>query len=205
MDIDSGAVEIARLRFWLALVVDEEQPRPLPNLDYKIMQGDSLLESFEGVSLNSLHVPRAHEARIIEKSGQIGLFPDQRPLFQYTNKKRAEEIVALLHTYFGEIEPGRKQELHREIDRFVLDHIDYNLRLAEEQLEKAFRSAALWGLQAGKFHVLRQGELVLYAEAIGEDGVTLKNIFIKQRNEEREQIWVAQKGRYWMDNETGDR
>ena len=78
-------------------------------------------------------------------------------------------------------------------------------RMAEEQLEKAFRSAALWGLQAGKFHVLRQGELVLYAEAIGEDGVTLKNIFIKQRNEEREQIWVAQKGRYWMDNETGDR
>jgi lipopolysaccharide export system permease protein len=78
-------------------------------------------------------------------------------------------------------------------------------RMAEEQLEEAFRSAAVWGLQAGKFHVLRQGELVLYAEAIGEDGATLKNIFIKQRNEEREQIWVAQKGRYWMDSETGDR
>ena len=78
-------------------------------------------------------------------------------------------------------------------------------RMAEEQLEEAFRSAAVWGLQAGKFHVLRQGELVLYAEAIGEDGATLKNIFIKQRNEEREQIWVAQKGRYWMDTETGDR
>jgi len=78
-------------------------------------------------------------------------------------------------------------------------------RMAENQLEEAFRSAAIWGLQAGKFHVLRQGELVLYAEAIGEDGVTLKNIFIKQRNEEREQIWVAQKGRYWMDIETGDR
>lgn len=78
-------------------------------------------------------------------------------------------------------------------------------RMAEEQLEKAFRSAAVWGLQAGKFHVLRQGELVLYAEAIGEDGTTLKNIFIKQRNEEREQVWVAQKGRYWMDTETGDR
>lgn len=78
-------------------------------------------------------------------------------------------------------------------------------RMAEEQLEKAFRSAAVWGLQAGKFHVLRQGELVLYAEAIGEDGATIKNIFIKQRNEEREQIWVAQKGRYWMDGETGDR
>jgi lipopolysaccharide export system permease protein len=78
-------------------------------------------------------------------------------------------------------------------------------RMAEEQLEQAFRSAAVWGLQAGKFHVLRHGELVLYAEAIDEDGSTLKNIFIKQRQEEREQIWVAEKGRYWMDGESGDR
>lgn len=77
-------------------------------------------------------------------------------------------------------------------------------RMAEEQLEAAFRSAAVWGLQAGKFHVLRQGELILYAEAIGDDGSTLKNIFIKQRQEEREQIWVAKKGRYWMDAESGD-
>jgi len=78
-------------------------------------------------------------------------------------------------------------------------------KMAEEQLEAAFRSAAIWGLQAGKFHVLQQGDLVLYAEAIGEDGSTLKNIFIKQRRDDREQVWVAQKGRYWMDIDSGDR
>jgi len=78
-------------------------------------------------------------------------------------------------------------------------------RLAEEKLEEAFRSAAIWGLQAGKFHVLKQGDLVLYAEAIDEDGSTLKNIFIKQRHNGREQVWVAHKGRYWMDEDTGDR
>ena len=46
VDIDSGAVEIARLRFWLSLVVehDIEEIEPLPNLDYKIMQGNSLIE-----------------------------------------------------------------------------------------------------------------------------------------------------------------
>ena len=43
VDIEQGAVDIARLRFWLALVVDEEIPQPLPNLDYKIVCGDSLL------------------------------------------------------------------------------------------------------------------------------------------------------------------
>ena len=78
-------------------------------------------------------------------------------------------------------------------------------RMAEQKLEEAFRSAAVWGLQAGKFHVLKHGELVLYAEAIDEDGSTLRNIFIKQRQQEREQIWVAQKGRYWMDSDSGDR
>ena len=46
VDIEKGAVDIARLRFWLALVVDENEPQPLPNLDYKIMCGDSLLHRF---------------------------------------------------------------------------------------------------------------------------------------------------------------
>lgn len=78
-------------------------------------------------------------------------------------------------------------------------------RMAEQQLEEAFRSAAVWGMQAGKFHVLQHGDLVIYAEAIEEDGATLRNIFIKQRHPEREQVWVAQKGRYWMDSDTGDR
>ncbi len=46
VDIDPGAVEIAKLRLWLSLVVDEEDRgkiKPLPNLDYKIIQGNSLL------------------------------------------------------------------------------------------------------------------------------------------------------------------
>lgn len=42
VDIEKGAVDIAMLRFWLSLVVDEEEPSPLPNLDYKIMVGNSL-------------------------------------------------------------------------------------------------------------------------------------------------------------------
>jgi len=46
VDIEKGAVDIARLRFWLSLVVDEEKPRALPNLDYKIVVGDSLLSKF---------------------------------------------------------------------------------------------------------------------------------------------------------------
>ncbi|MDD5054858.1 MAG: Eco57I restriction-modification methylase domain-containing protein [Candidatus Peribacteraceae bacterium] len=54
VDIEPGAVEIAKLRLWLSLIVDEddiERIKPLPNLDYRIMQGNSLLEEFEGIRL----------------------------------------------------------------------------------------------------------------------------------------------------------
>ena len=54
VDLDPGAVEIAKLRLWLSMVVDEDNItdiQPLPNLDYKIMQGNSLLEEFDGVHL----------------------------------------------------------------------------------------------------------------------------------------------------------
>ncbi|MDQ3131074.1 MAG: Eco57I restriction-modification methylase domain-containing protein [Acidobacteriota bacterium] len=54
VDIETSAVDIARLRLWLSLIVDEqkrEKIRTLPNLDYKIMQGNSLLEEFGGVRL----------------------------------------------------------------------------------------------------------------------------------------------------------
>jgi hypothetical protein len=54
VDIDSSAVDIAKLRFWLSMIVDEPNMadiQPLPNLDHKIMCGNSLLEEFEGVKL----------------------------------------------------------------------------------------------------------------------------------------------------------
>lgn len=54
VDIEKGAIDIARLRFWLSIVVDSEQPEALPNFDYKFMQGNSLLECFEGVDLSRI-------------------------------------------------------------------------------------------------------------------------------------------------------
>jgi hypothetical protein len=43
-------IEIAQLRLWLALVVEQtlEQAHPLPNLDYKLMAGNSLIETIDG-------------------------------------------------------------------------------------------------------------------------------------------------------------
>ncbi|WP_222982970.1 Eco57I restriction-modification methylase domain-containing protein [Flagellimonas meishanensis] len=46
VDIDRSAIDIARLRLWLSLVVDEDDLEPietLPNLDYKIVCGNSII------------------------------------------------------------------------------------------------------------------------------------------------------------------
>ena len=72
VDIEKGAVDIARLRFWLAIIVDEKTPIPLPNLDYKIMQGNSLLESYDGIDLSSL------------TKSDGGLFSDEEEITELT-------------------------------------------------------------------------------------------------------------------------
>ena len=43
VDISAGAIDIARLRFWLSLVVDEETPEPLPNFEFKFVCANTLI------------------------------------------------------------------------------------------------------------------------------------------------------------------
>ncbi|MEI6753095.1 MAG: N-6 DNA methylase [Paludibacter sp.] len=52
VDIEPGAVDIARLRFWLSLIVDEPTPKALPNLDYKIVVGNSLVSKLDDDIIN---------------------------------------------------------------------------------------------------------------------------------------------------------
>ena len=51
VDIDRSAVDVAKLRLWLSLTIDEnnyEKISTLPNLDYKILQGNSLFDDLGG-------------------------------------------------------------------------------------------------------------------------------------------------------------
>lgn len=52
VDIEKGAIDIARLRFWLSIIVDEQVPHALPNFDYKFLQGNSLIPTFDGQYIN---------------------------------------------------------------------------------------------------------------------------------------------------------
>ena len=104
VDIEKGAVDIARLRFWLSIVVDEETPSPLPNLDYKIMQGNSLIESFMGVDLSKL----TYEKEYKKDKGEILLFDDEKNRLQKT-------VSHLLSSYYSCSDHGRKVKLQQDI------------------------------------------------------------------------------------------
>ncbi len=143
VDIDSGAVDIARLRFWLALVVDEDEPRPLPNLDYKIMQGDVLLESYEGVDLSSLSDEKEEASFIAAKSQQFefgGEFRVQEPqvlLFDLHSKKT---LNTLINAYFDFDErPLRrfrdKQAIKDEINKIVEENLRAKFYLQKTKVE----------------------------------------------------------------------
>ena len=99
VDIDPGAVEIAKLRLWLSLVVDEDDIKnikPLPNLDYKIVCGNSLL----GVEKNLFNLNFFNE---LEKL---------KPLFfNETNPTKKQEYRVKIDDLISKITNG-----HREFD-----------------------------------------------------------------------------------------
>ena len=132
VDLDKGAVDIARLRFWLSLIVDEEEPSPLPNLDYRIMQGDSLVESFEGVELDYLE-ERNNGRQVIE----VDLFgTDLRksaPKAEYTEEDK-ESLIKLVDAYFEPHDYKTKQTIHNQIEKIIHDNIELIFKKEDEGL-----------------------------------------------------------------------
>jgi type I restriction-modification system DNA methylase subunit len=107
VDIDAGAVDIARLRFWLSLVVDEEQPQPLPNLDFKIMQGNSLL----GIPFNTVIDVQADQQ-----------FEDYKDLyFAENNPERKKELKEKINTII--------QQILQSANQYSSYHIDFDFKL----------------------------------------------------------------------------
>ena len=104
VDIEQGAVDIARLRFWLALVVDEETPQPLPNLDYKIVCGDSLLNrtSLDSPIMNvftEYNRNKKDEDKITLNKYQA-LIHDYLNTSNHTVKDRYKTLISEIKSYF---------------------------------------------------------------------------------------------------------
>jgi adenine-specific DNA-methyltransferase len=92
VDIEKGAVDIARLRFWLSLIVDEEEPKALPNLDYKIVVGNSLISKLgdDIIDIDWEVKPTADAAKKLQQETQNNLkklFNTQKLFFDFNGKK----------------------------------------------------------------------------------------------------------------------
>lgn len=122
VDIDAGAVDIAKLRFWLSLVVDEEDIKnikPLPNLDYKIMQGNSLITSFEGIDFDEIVANQP-------QSKQLGLFSSASEKITDKISLKQQEFLKTPHS-------TRKGELKQEIENLIVELVKTKF---EEKAEK---------------------------------------------------------------------
>jgi hypothetical protein len=100
VDLDPFAVNIARLRLWLSLIVDFEGdiPLPLPNLDFKIEQGDSLTapDPSGGLQPDLLRYTKIKEFLRL-KNKFIGI---------HDGKDKKEELLATINAARAEIASG---------------------------------------------------------------------------------------------------
>lgn len=98
VDIEEGAIEICKLRLWLSLVSEftKETIEPLPNVDYNVMCGNSLVGYIEP-----------------PKEEQVTLQDGRRM------SDILKEIHKLKEEFSQEEDPGRVKELKKEIDEFI--------------------------------------------------------------------------------------
>ncbi len=112
VDKEQSAVDIARLRLWLSLIVDEDdmsEDKSLPNLDYKIVQGNSLLNEFEGLELIPPDFVVKHSAQSLlpNQDRKVQLQKLQPEYFAELSRSGKDSIEA--HRIFRQIESLNKQ------------------------------------------------------------------------------------------------
>lgn len=140
VDIDPSAVEVAKLRFWLSMVVDEETPIPLPNLYYKIMVGNSLLETINGFD---------------------PLSKDNTTLFDDSEDK-IKSIQKLLHDFYKENEHKEKATLKETIENSIDEILEKKLDEQEDIKRSQIENVHLFnGLTDKQVKILEETEKTL--------------------------------------------
>jgi len=129
VDIEASAVDIAKLRLWLSLIIDvdleltlndqdvgksrQNEPPTLPNLDYNVMCGNSLIDEYEGIQFfdKKLLNPNSNDFKGI----QMELFADDMSGY-------IDELFKNQDMLFGEQNPDNKKDIKEEIDK-IIDNI----------------------------------------------------------------------------------
>lgn len=141
VDIEQGAVDIARLRFWLAILVEEQVATPLPNLDYRIVRGNSLISTFndEYIKLPENLDGRTKLAKLKKELHQL-----QNDLFDLNGDKKLQreieikcKILEIIKVQLG-IDKAHAQERSR-----VESDIFEDKKLCGKALHKAKQARAI--------------------------------------------------------------
>ena len=134
VDIEPSAVDITKLRLWLSLVVDSDVKtvNTLPNLDYNIMVGNSLIDEYEGIKLFDEELLKDKPKRRIEnKSSQIryefGKDNDLIGIGIEQEQEILENIQNLQYELFDEKNTKRKIQIKDEIENKEWELIEYKL------------------------------------------------------------------------------
>lgn len=132
-DIEPSAVDIAKLRLWLTIVIDDEptadknsfKPKPLPNLDCNIICGNSLIDEFEGVAL-------IKHSKVLNNMAEA---KGQGLLLQGEIDIRIADLIRVQKNFFHESDHDRKEEYRRYIrdiyDGIILEQLGKNSALAK--------------------------------------------------------------------------
>lgn len=149
VDIENSAVDITKLRLWLSIVVDQVEvpksgPEPLPNLDCKIMQGNSLVDEYNGIKLiDEKFVNEFRENDNVrfndgakDKKGRY-LIPENQIQFGDGQKKvQIDDLIKFKQELYGTNDLNRKKELVSKIQnaRKELLKLNFMGTNAEEKL-----------------------------------------------------------------------
>lgn len=198
VDIDPSAVDIAKLRLWLSVVVDQEinaetpEPHPLPNLDCNIMVGNSLIDEYEGIKLFDEKILVKKKNKVKENSENYNTIVQLSLLIDNTDEM-LNEMFQLQDRYFDEEDEQRKKVIKNKIDRIRDDLIEYKLQLDgnEEGLKKykelqknKQRPYFLWHLEFAKVFQEKKG----FDIVIGNPPYVDSENMVKNNEEERKLI-----------------
>jgi adenine-specific DNA-methyltransferase len=101
VDIQQIAVEIAKLRFFISLLVHEKIDKnkenwgiePLPNLDFKLMQGNSLISEFMGLNFDSEDESNKGQFAFDEMNDLIKEFQQKKSDFQNQSDRHRKDSL----------------------------------------------------------------------------------------------------------------
>lgn len=152
VDIEYDAIEIAKLRLWLSLIVDQDAsfsaPKPLPNLAFHLRVGNSLSDTYNGIELWNKKWRGTKKPTKEDK--QINIF-------------NTDTIANILHRlkdaknqFFTASDEKTKQDLLKRIEREQIELIRSNLVAkglfevfyeVEEMVKKKTKPFFLWELE----------------------------------------------------------